>query len=158
MFLPSGRVHAIGAGLVIFEIQQNSDTTFRVYDWDRVGLDGRPRDLHVQQSLESIDFDDFEPSLIRTEPVRRGAMTVRPLVDHPLFRIDLVDVETKGEWRPRESCLQVLACVDGSVTLRGGGMSDTLQAGDFCLLPAGVADAMVSAETRARLLLVEAGR
>ena len=56
MFLPSGRVHAIGAGLVIYEIQQNSDTTFRVYDWDRVGLDGKPRELHVPQSLESIDF------------------------------------------------------------------------------------------------------
>ena len=52
MFLPSGRVHAIGAGLVIFEIQQNSDTTFRVYDWDRVGLDGKPRELHVAESLE----------------------------------------------------------------------------------------------------------
>ena len=47
MFLPSGRVHAIGAGLVIFEIQQNSDTTYRVFDWNRVGLDGKPRELHV---------------------------------------------------------------------------------------------------------------
>ena len=49
MFLPSGRVHAIGDGLVIFEIQQNSDTTYRVFDWNRVGLDGRPRELHVAQ-------------------------------------------------------------------------------------------------------------
>ena len=47
MFLPSGRVHAIGAGMVIFEIQQNSDTTYRVFDWNRVGLDGKPRELHV---------------------------------------------------------------------------------------------------------------
>ena len=61
MFLPSGRVHAIGAGLVIFEIQQNSDTTYRVFDWNRVGLDGKPRELHVAQSLASIDFNDFEP-------------------------------------------------------------------------------------------------
>src|ERR1017187_9292288 len=63
MFLPSGRVHAIGAGLVIFEIQQNSDTTYRVYDWDRVGLDGKPRELHIAQSLASIDFNDFAPPL-----------------------------------------------------------------------------------------------
>ena len=62
MFLPSGRVHAIGAGLVIFEIQQNSDTTYRVFDWNRVGLDGRPRELHVAESLASIDFRDFEPA------------------------------------------------------------------------------------------------
>ena len=66
MFLPSGRVHAIGDGLVIFEIQQNSDTTYRVFDWNRVGLDGKPRDLHVAQSLASIDFNDFEPKLVET--------------------------------------------------------------------------------------------
>ncbi|MFA6560737.1 MAG: type I phosphomannose isomerase catalytic subunit [Verrucomicrobiia bacterium] len=57
LFVPSGRLHAIGAGLVIFEIQQNSDTTYRVYDW------GRPREIHVEQSLQCIDFKDFEPSL-----------------------------------------------------------------------------------------------
>jgi len=63
MFLPSGRVHAIGAGLVIFEIQQNSDTTYRVFDWNRPGLDGKLRELHVPQSLASIDFSDVEPAL-----------------------------------------------------------------------------------------------
>jgi len=68
MFLPSGRVHAIGAGLVIFEIQQNSDTTYRVYDWGRVGLDGQPRQLHVAQSLRSIDWNDFEPAPVRAAP------------------------------------------------------------------------------------------
>src|SRR5579859_6328112 len=65
MFLPSGRVHALGAGSVIFEIQQNSDTTYRVFDWNRVGLDGKPRELHVEKSLASIDFNDFEPGLIK---------------------------------------------------------------------------------------------
>ena len=71
MFLPSGRVHAIGAGLVIFEIQQNSDTTYRVFDWNRVGLDGKPRELHVAQSLASIDFNDFEPKLVQSQFARR---------------------------------------------------------------------------------------
>ena len=61
MFVPSGRIHAIDAGNLILEIQQNSDTTYRVYDWGRVGLDGKLRQLHIQESLESIDFDDFEP-------------------------------------------------------------------------------------------------
>src|SRR5262249_46204265 len=64
MLLPSGRVHALGAGVVLFEIQQNSDTTYRVFDWNRLGLDGKPRALHVAQSIASIDFDDFEPGLI----------------------------------------------------------------------------------------------
>jgi mannose-6-phosphate isomerase len=63
LFLPSGRCHAIGKGCIIAEIQQNSDTTYRVYDWDRVGLDGKPRELHITESLESIDFSDWEPTL-----------------------------------------------------------------------------------------------
>ena len=63
IFIPSGRLHAIGEGLVIVEIQQNSDTTYRVFDWNRTGLDGKPRDLHVGQSMVSIDFDDFEPAI-----------------------------------------------------------------------------------------------
>lgn len=63
MFIPSGRCHAIGAGCLIIEIQQNSDTTYRVYDWDRLGLDGKPRQTHIEESLVSVDFQDHEPSL-----------------------------------------------------------------------------------------------
>jgi mannose-6-phosphate isomerase len=62
--IPSGRVHAIGAGNVIVEVQQNSDTTYRVFDWNRFGLDGRLRQLHVEESLASIDFEDEEPPLL----------------------------------------------------------------------------------------------
>src|SRR5205085_1887847 len=65
LFVPSGRLHALGGGLVIFEIQQNSDTTYRVFDWNRPGLDGKPRALHVDASMQSIDFDDVEPAIAR---------------------------------------------------------------------------------------------
>jgi len=64
----SGQVHAIDAGNLILEIQQNSDTTYRVYDWGRVGLDGQPRQLHIPQSLRSIDWTDFEPMPVRAAP------------------------------------------------------------------------------------------
>jgi mannose-6-phosphate isomerase len=63
IFIPSGRIHAIGAGNVIFEVQQNSDTTYRVFDWNRAGLDGKPRALHLSESLASIDFADSEPQI-----------------------------------------------------------------------------------------------
>jgi hypothetical protein len=86
MFLPSGRVHAIGDGLVIFEIQQNSDTTYRVFDWNRVGLDGKPRELHIAQSLASIDFND----LSRNWPVKNfvgdDKIKSRSLVRDKLFQ------------------------------------------------------------------------
>lgn len=63
IFIHMGRLHAIGAGFLIHEIQQNSDTTFRVFDWNRPGLDGKPRQLHIAESLASIDFDDHEPAM-----------------------------------------------------------------------------------------------
>lgn len=65
IFIPSGRLHAIGGGNLILEIQQNSDTTYRVYDWGRVGLDGQPRQLHIEASLKSTRFDDFEPETLK---------------------------------------------------------------------------------------------
>ncbi len=67
MFIPSGRIHAIDAGCLILEIQQNSDTTYRVYDWGHVGLDGKPRELHIEQTLLCTNFQDFEPSLVLPE-------------------------------------------------------------------------------------------
>ena len=63
IFIPSGRLHAIGAGFLIHEIQQNSDTTYRVFDWNRPGLNGQPRELHLAPSLASIDFQDYEPAI-----------------------------------------------------------------------------------------------
>ncbi|QYY36815.1 type I phosphomannose isomerase catalytic subunit [Ruficoccus sp. ZRK36] len=65
MFVRSGRLHALDAGCLILEIQQNSDTTYRVYDWGRVGLDGQPRQLHIEESLKCIEFNDYEPDLLR---------------------------------------------------------------------------------------------
>lgn len=158
MFLPSGRVHAIGAGLVIFEIQQNSDTTFRVHDWDRVGLDGRPRELHVPQSLASIDFQDFEPALISAPLSRQDAFAVRTLVDHQLFRVDLLDTDSTGELRPPPGRVRILACVGGALRATGGATAQSLRPGDFCLLPARMTDPTIEAAPASRFLLIEAGR
>jgi mannose-6-phosphate isomerase len=66
MFLPSGRVHAVGAGVVMLEVQQNSDTTYRIDDWGHLGPDGKPREIHRKEALESMTFNDFEPHV--TQP------------------------------------------------------------------------------------------
>ncbi len=67
MFVRSGRIHALDAGCLILEIQQNSDTTYRVFDWGRVGLDGQPRQLHIEESLKCINYNDFEPTTLKAE-------------------------------------------------------------------------------------------
>ena len=153
MFLPSGRVHAIGAGLVIFEIQQNSDTTFRVFDWNRTGLDGRPRDLHVGQSLESIDFDDVEPSLIASESSRSGPITVDALVRDPLFDVDLVRA-TARDLVTLPPGPHVLAVVEGGIMVSGGGIAQSLGRGEFCLMPADV-HGTVAPDTGAVFLMAD---
>src|SRR5665213_1290891 len=111
MFLPSGRVHAIGAGLVIFEIQQNSDTTYRVFDWNRTGLDGKPRELHIAQSLASIDFSDFEPKLVETKFSGDDKIKSRLLVRDKLFNVGHLELKSGAAAKLNEKKLQVIAVV-----------------------------------------------
>lgn len=112
ILLESGRIHAIDAGNLILEIQQNSDTTYRVYDWDRVGLDGVPRDLHIKESLASIDFQDFEPA---TTPASHQAGE-RILAECQPFRIRHL-VLPRGEHLAIEAHLtpSIISVVEGAL-------------------------------------------
>jgi mannose-6-phosphate isomerase len=156
MFLPSGRVHAIGDGLVIFEIQQNSDTTYRVFDWNRVGLDGKPRELHIAQSLASIDFNDFEPKLVDTPFVTDGKIQKRTLVDDPLFRVKAWKLESGTEGLSTPNKLQIIAVTAGILEIENGSTPLNLSAGQFCLIPAALDRMLVSTTSKATLLHVEA--
>jgi len=156
MFLPSGRVHAIGDGLVIFEIQQNSDTTYRVFDWNRVGLDGKPRELHVAQSLASIDFNDFEPKLVGTTFAGDANLQKRALVTDPLFNVEAWKLNAGGNGLLQAKKLQIVAVTTGKVEIRSAGTTAELSAGDFCLIPASLERTEVVAKAGAALLRVEA--
>jgi len=153
MFLPSGRVHAIGAGLVIFEIQQNSDTTYRVFDWNRVGLDGNPRELHVPQSLASIDFDDFEPALVAGEEIAGPNFRLRQLVKHPLFTVDQFHVASPGRLQLPRGRMQIIGVVRGEIHTD----AMVLRAGEFCLLPASLPTTEITATADTQFLRAEAG-
>lgn len=138
MFLPSGRIHALGADVVIFEIQQNSDTTYRVFDWNRRGPDGRPRELHIEQALACIDFDEFEPGLVTAGWLDEGPRQSRCLADHPLFRV--AEHRAAGSWRERWSGdrVTILGVVSGAVRLEhpASGIIVELGPGRFALVPA----------------------
>jgi mannose-6-phosphate isomerase len=156
MFLPSGRVHAIGAGLVIFEIQQNSDTTYRVFDWNRTGLDGKPRELHIAQSLASIDFNDFEPKRVETQFVTVGSIQKRALVNDPLFNVETWKLNSGAAGRLKPKQLQIVAVTGGEIEIKGGSTSVNLSAGQFSLIPASLERTEVLAKSNAALLCVEA--
>jgi mannose-6-phosphate isomerase len=157
MFLPSGRVHAIGAGLVIFEIQQNSDTTYRVHDWNRTGLDGKPRELHVAQSLASIDFNDFEPKLVPANYRQAAGFKFRELVECPLFTIQEMVFENAGSMKPAGQYLRVIAIINGAAVICSGGsdISVELKPGDFCLIPACLKDVEIKAASHTSFLCAE---
>jgi mannose-6-phosphate isomerase len=157
MFLPSGRVHAIGAGLVIFEIQQNADTTYRVFDWNRVGLDGKPRDLHVAQSLASIDFTDFEPSLVNTVFASAGRFKIRALARHTLFKVDVFRALAAEPMIFRQPRLRILAVLEKQVTVSDGTHALELRAGQFCLVPSSVQVLELGNQIGSSFLLVEPG-
>jgi mannose-6-phosphate isomerase len=157
LFLPSGRVHALGAGLVLFEIQQNSDTTYRVFDWNRTGLDGKPRALHVPEALASIDFADFEPGLIGTSIVHGPNYTTRLLINDPLFKTNEIILRARDYILPRIPRPQIIGLISGQVTVSDGQNSVELTPGRFCLIPASVRTAKISAAWQSNFLLISPG-
>ena len=139
LFIPSGRLHALGAGTVVFEIQEDSDTTYRVYDWDRTGLDGQPRDLHVEQALESIDFSDTTPTLTTPEWETAEGHSLFRIAHQPgVFDLSLVRLEdSETRLCPGEG-MRVLGVTHGTLNIHAGEEPLTLKAGGFALLPASV--------------------
>lgn len=136
MFLPSGRAHALGAGNVIIEIQQNSDTTYRVFDWNRVGLDGKPRELHIPQALASIDFVDFEPTLAPAEWRTVGKAQTRRLAECDLFAVNLLRLSTPDEMPLDDNRVQIVAVTEGELSVSAGRSEVRLRPGSFCVVPA----------------------
>ena len=159
MFLPSGRVHAIGDGLVIFEIQQNSDTTFRVFDWNRPGLDGHPRELHLEQSLQCIDFNDFEPSLakIGVPSDEAGAIELRTLAIDPLFSVTAIKVLRGEGFKLCGDCVEIIGVLEGRLSAVHGDGETLLAPGQFCLKPAGVEPLTLKFEPPVHFLHIQPG-
>ena len=129
IFIPSGRLHAIGAGFLIHEIQQNSDTTYRVFDWNRPGLDGKPRELHVEQSMASIDFDDFEPSMDTPDGEKLASCAYFQTNRKCLAAGESID-------NPGADRFSIISVVDGCLESAAG---LHLEKGTFALLPRGTA-------------------
>jgi mannose-6-phosphate isomerase len=129
-FIPSGTCHAIGAGLLIAEIQQPSDTTYRVFDWNRVDAKtGKPRPLHVEQAIESTNFD-----------LPQGVLTVKTvgrLVDVPEFSVDKGHQAANCEVFFKAGIMKTVVFLSGAGVFQGCGIDNvTFCAGDTFLLPA----------------------
>jgi len=149
ILVESGRLHAIDAGNLILEIQQNSDTTYRVFDWGRAGLDGKPRELHVEESLRSIDFDDFEPAPL---PAFEDFGEV-VLADCGEFRIRRANLEEGAPLDTGGAGAPVLLHV-AEGALRDAASGTAFGKGDTALLPA-ERSVRIEAMARSTVLLTD---
>jgi len=131
-FLPTGTVHAIGAGLVIAEIQQTSDITYRIYDFDRKDANGNTRELHTDLAVEAINYNttDTQKQYSKTEN------QPNVMVDCPYFTTSFIPLDGKSEVSKDGNCFTVYMCVDGNFSIESNGETFDYKKGDTVLMPA----------------------
>ncbi len=149
VLIEAGTVHALGAGLLVAEIQQSSDTTYRLFDWNRVDRDGKPRELHIQQALETIDFTrgPVDPVV----PAAPGIGGNERLVECDKFVLDrraIKNAETVSE----DARFHFLAVVDGNVEVTFSDDRKALKRGDTILIPASSQGAKIQSADDATVL------
>lgn len=155
-FIPAGLLHAIGRGILIAEIQQNCDLTYRVWDYDRKGADGKPRELHVKKALDVVrPFTKEEIEKLRFSRRSDTLAGGEVLADCDFFRVERLTVGTEAVTLPRCAGLRHLLCTDGEATLTCGGIDYRIAKGDGSeswLLPPDL-DATLRSQTAATLLI-----
>jgi len=159
--LPAGMIHAIGAGLVVAEIQQNSDVTFRIHDYKRLGLDGKPRALHVEEAFGAIKFDgDFKSfegdmnadTVTPLSSDTANGITIDALLLGRYFNLDRMRFAAGATMRMHQAIQmpRVLMAISGSGAVEGHAIS----AGQTALLPANLSDMKVDAGTAGLTILI----
>ncbi|OMP31076.1 type I phosphomannose isomerase catalytic subunit [Mangrovimonas sp. DI 80] len=131
-FIEVGRLHAIGAGVLLAEIQQTSDVTYRVYDWDRVDSNGNGRELHNDLAIDAIDFD--MPDNFRVE-YPTDANKSNEMVSCPYFTTNYLKVDSKLEKKNTHDSFIIYMCVEGKATIETEGAKATLVKGETVLMP-----------------------
>ncbi len=149
VFLPAGTVHALGEGLLVAEIQQSSDTTYRLFDWNRLGTDAEPRALHVAAAMEVIDFDrpPVEPQEVRSTD-RPG---VGRLVQCDKFVLDRWQFDSPQAVGGDGRC-HVLTVIEGAVTVAADQCPEVLASGSTVFLPAAIGETLLTPQGSAVLL------
>lgn len=136
-FIKAGLVHAIGAGNLLLEVQQNSDTTYRISDWGRLGSDGKPRQLHVEESRKSINLALTESPLVpRAEDPVNGNQKY-PVIDTcPFFHVEDLRLSARWDDFADETSFHLITAVNNPVKIIMGSIVTELLPGTSCLIPA----------------------
>lgn len=154
LFVPGGAVHAIGAGCLLLEVQQNSNTTYRVHDWGRMDAkSGKPRDLHIEQAMKVIRWNMACPT-----PVRHGTAspqgTPHRIVECPYFVFDRYDVTAPVTLQRSGASFDILFAADGVARIAAGSGHTDLPPGTSCLIPAAPPQIRIEPEDQATILRI----
>jgi len=135
-FIPAGRVHAIGKGILLAEIQQTSDITYRIYDYDRRDKDGNPRELHTDLALDAIDFTIYPEYKTRYQP---QANESTELVKCKYFTTNILEINNvvEKDYNKLDSFV-IFICLEGSVEIKTESGSESIQKGETLLIPAAI--------------------
>ena len=150
-FIETGRVHAIGAGVLLAEIQQTSDITYRIYDWDRLDTSGNSRELHTELAMDAIDFNmekKFKATYSKIEN------ETNPIINCPYFTTSYLAVTKTISKANNIYSFLIYICVSGRVTISGNNVETYLKTGETVLVPASVKDIIIQPEERTELLEV----
>lgn len=151
-FIPAGRVHAIGKGVVLTEIQQTSDITYRIWDWNRNGLDGKPRELHTELAVDAIDYNTYESYKTKVEPELNKTVNI---IDCKYFTTNVIELDKNinKDYSLIDSFV-IYICVDGKAKLEWEDQDMSLDKGETVLIPALLERISIDPEPSARILEV----
>jgi mannose-6-phosphate isomerase len=150
--MPAGRVHALGPGILLAEIQQTSDITYRIYDWDRIDRSGMTRELHTEEALDAIDFKVYDNYRSEYKPVENETVNV---VESPYFTTNMVHLtrSLKKNYSELDSFV-IYVCAEGAYELNVNGSSYNAKMGEAMLLPAIMNEVEIHPRPHCRILEV----
>ena len=149
-FLPAGRVHTIGQGLLLAEIQQTSDITYRIYDFDRRDAEGNTRELHVEQALDAIDYQHYDHYKTQYEPKKNEAVLLASCPYFETYRLDYTE-DTERDYSDRDS-FTIYVCTEGEAVISCNEQHYLIKKGDAYLMPANVANVAIKTTTGFNIL------
>ncbi|MBL8880600.1 MAG: class I mannose-6-phosphate isomerase [Phycisphaerales bacterium] len=157
-YLPSGTLHALGAGVVVAEVQTPSDVTYRLYDWGRVDATGRPRALHFDAALANVRDDIRTEQILQPIAACPDIPSARRVCTCERFTIDRASLAAGAARRPAPAEMQIMVLLSGATDVRFRDEGLRLRGGDCCIIPAECAsDTVIHAEPASELLLVRGG-
>lgn len=159
IYMPAGTIHAIEEGVLLAEIQQNSDTTYRIYDWNRVGIDGESRDLHIEKALDVINFSE-EGVEAKSTPLSLEYRAYKRsfLAACPYFTTEKIEVRKEYILNPDNSRFHVLLNLKGQGNILCDGKIYQLNPGNTYFLPAGLQKVRITGQVEFLLTYLESSK